>query len=71
MPLYNFIENSSTYSDTTGSFILKMENDIANAIDFKSFKYKDKLLGNTDADEVDGILRNATISVPLKQPSSF
>ena len=71
MPMYNFIQNSSTYSDTTGNFILKMENDVANAIDFKSFEYKDKLLGNTDADEVDGTLRNATIFVPLKQLSNF
>ena len=71
MPMYNFIENSSTYSDRTGNFILEMENDVANAIDFKSFKYKDKLLGNTDTDEVDGTLRNATIFVPLKQLSNF
>ena len=37
-------------------------------IDFKSFKHKAKLLGNTEAypnpNNANGILRNATIAVP-------
>ena len=40
----------------------------------KGFKYKDKLLGNTagrPAPSTNGILKNATIAVPLKYLSNF
>ena len=40
--------------------------DIANDINFKSFEYKAKLLGNTEVDGTNGILKNTTIAVPLK-----
>ena len=33
---------------------------------FKSFKYKTELLGNTEANNANGILKNAAIVVPLK-----
>ena len=36
-----------------------------------SFKYKANLLGNTEADGTDGILKTATIAVPLKCLSNF
>ena len=56
MPMYNLIEYSSNYSETTGSlwFYSKDEAtnfnaDIVNDDKFKSFKYKAKLLGNTAA----------------------
>ena len=56
MPLYNLIECSSNYSETTGSlwFCLKDEAtnfdaDVVNNNNFKSFEYKTKLLGNTAA----------------------
>ena len=82
MPMYNLIEYSSNYSETTGSlwFYSKDEAtnfnaDIANDDSFKSFKYKAKLLGNTAAQPVptatNGILKNATIAVPLKYLSNF
>ena len=49
--------------------------DIENTDDFESFKYKAKLLGNTDAHPAstnsNGILKNATTSVPLKYLSNF
>ena len=52
--MYNLIEYSSNYSETTGSlwFYSKDEPtnfsvDIANNDNFKSFKYKAKVLGNT------------------------
>ena len=65
MSMYNLLEYNLNYSDTTSS-ILKMEvtdfNDIADN-DFKSFKYKAKLIGNTEADRTNGILRNTTIAV--------
>ena len=47
------------------------DNDFANTVDFISFKYKAKLLENTEANEMLGILRNATSVVPLKYPSNF
>ena len=78
MPMYNLIEYSSNYSETTGSlwFYSKDEatnfnNNIENTDDFESFKYKAKLLGDTAADEANGILKNATIAVPLKYLSNF
>ena len=46
-------------------------NDIANEVNFKSFKFKSKLVGNTKANKLRGILRNATITVPLKCLSNF
>ena len=82
MPMYNLIEYSSNYSETTGSlwFYLKDEAtdfnaDIANDNIFKSFKYKAKLLGSTvsqpNSNQANGIFRNVTIAVPLKYLSNF
>ena len=80
MPMYNLIEYSSNYSETNLWFYSKDEvtnfnADIANTNDFKSFKYKAKLLGNTTAQPVpndaNGIPRNVTIAVPLKFLSNF
>ena len=48
-----------------------MHNNTENNDNFKSFKYKTKLLGNRVADGANGILRNAAIAVPLKYLSSF
>ena len=45
--------------------------DSKDANDFKSFKYKAKLLENTEADWANEILKNATIAVPLKYLSNF
>ena len=76
MLMYNLIE----YSSSTGSlsFYSKDRNDfnvdIANTNNFKSRKYKAKLLGNTAAqadDAANGILKDATIAVPLKYLSNF
>ena len=76
--MYNLTEYRLNYSETTGNlwFYSKDEAtnfnaDIANNDNFKSFKYKAKLLGNTAADGPNGILRNATIAVPLKYLSNF
>ena len=56
MPMYNLIEYSSNYSNTTGSLWFYSEdeannfdNNIENTYDFKSFKYKAKLIGGTVA----------------------
>ena len=76
--MYKLIENNSKYSDTivTLWFYSKNEetdfnNDIVNNNDLKSLKNKTKLLENTEVDGANGILRNTTITTPLKHLSSF
>ena len=76
--MYNLIEYSSNYSEITRNlwFYSKDEAtdfnaDVANDNNFKSFKYKAKLLENTEADGVNGILNSATIAVLLKYLSNF
>ena len=76
--MYNLMEYSSNYSETSGSlwFCSKDEAtnfnaNIANDDNFKSFDCKAKLLGNTVADQTNGILKNATIAVPLRYLSNF
>ena len=82
MPIYNLIEYSSNYSEAIRSlwFYSKDEatnfnTDTANTDDFKSLKYKAKLLGNTEGrlapNNTSGILKNAAIAVPLKHLSNF
>ena len=65
MPMYNLVEYSSNYFETTGSlwFYSKDEAtnfnaDIANTNNFESFMYKAKLLENTETDGDNGILKN-------------
>ena len=77
MPMYNLIEYSSIYSETTEClwFYSKEEAidfnaNIANTSDFKSHIYKARLVENK-ADGADGILKNATNAVPLKYLSNF
>ena len=82
MPLHNLIEHSSNYSETTGNlwFYSKDEatdfnNNVTNTDDFKSFKYKAKLLRHTEAqrnpNHANVIRKNTTIAVPLKYLSNF
>ena len=78
MPMYNLIEYSTDYSETTGSLWLyskdeatNFDADIANNNNFKSFEYKVKLLETAVADGPNGILRNTTITVQLKYLSNF
>ena len=72
MPVYNLIEYSSNYFETTRSLWFYSKGEatnfnavIANINNFKIFKYKAKLLGNTVAqgtpDQANEILKNATI----------
>ena len=80
--MYNLIEYSLNHSETSGSLWFYSEAEatsfnanIANTDDFKSFKYKAKLLETTVAqatpNNVNGILENATIAVPLKYLRNF
>ena len=79
VPMYNLVEYSPNYTDTTGSLWFYSEDeatdigiDIENTDDFKSFKYKAKLLGNTvAANQNNRILENGTIAVPLKYLINF
>ena len=74
MPIYNLIGYSSNYSkqqEKSSLFYSKYEitnfnTDIANDNSLKSFKHKSKLLGNTEADGANGILKNVTVVVSLK-----
>ena len=76
--MYNLIEYSWNYSETTRSlwFYSKDEAtdfdaDIANNDNFKSFKYKAKLIWNAAANGAKRMVKNATITVPLKYLSNF
>ena len=53
MPMYNLIEYSNNYSDTSGSLWNFKRDEIKDddlTIDVSSFKYKANLIGNTVAD---------------------
>ena len=80
--MYNLLEYSSNYPDTTGSLLFyskdeatNFNDDIASTNAFKSFKYKTKLLGNTvvqpNPNQVYRNLENATIVVPFENQSNF
>ena len=82
--MYNLIKYSSNYFNTTGSswFCSKDEatnfhadSAYSNNNNFKSFDYKANLLPNTVSqpapNQVNGILKNATIPVPFKYLSNF
>ena len=82
MPICILIEYSSNYYETTGSLLFYSKDeatnfnaDIANDDNFKSFKFKAKLLGNTVAQPLPNaaneILKDATITIPLKYLSNF
>ena len=78
IPMYTLIEYNSNHSETTGSLqfcskdeATNLNANIENTDGFKFFKWKTKLLENTEADGENGILKNATIAVPLKYLSNF
>ena len=82
MPMYNLIEYSDNYADSSGSlYQFKRDespmNDAENLLNVAldnstSFKYKASLLGKaTDADGNDKSLKNTKIVVPLKYLSIF
>ena len=82
IPIYDLIEYSSNYSETTGSLQLYSKDegtgfdaDIMNTNNLKPFECKAKLLGNTVAqlaqDQANRILKDAIITVSLKYVSSF
>ena len=73
MPMYNLIEYSDNYSDTSGSLWQFKRDEITNNADVSndnapSFKYKANLIGNT---ENNGTKNGVKIAVPLKYLSNF
>ena len=76
MPMYNLIECSDNYSDTSGSLWNFKRDEIIGNINItnntsSSFKYKSNLLGDTDADGANRKKENVKIAVPLKCLSNF
>ena len=76
MPMYNLIEYSDNYSDTTGSLWQFRRDEIEEDADLtinnaSSFKYKANLIGDTDADGANRKKENVKIAVPLKYLSNF
>ena len=82
MQMYNLIEYSTDYSEAKESLWLYSADEatnfnaaITNANDFKSFKFKSKLGGNTVVqsapNQPNGVLKNTTIAVPLKYLNKF
>ena len=74
MPMYNLIEYSDNYSDTSGSLWQFKRDEIINNADVTndnnapSFKYKANLIGNT---ETNGTKKGVKIAIPLKYLSNF
>ena len=78
MPMYNLIEYSDNYSDTSGSlWQFKRDEVPANNADLtidnsQSFKYKAALVGKTaNHDDGESSVKDAKIVVPLKYLSDF
>ena len=74
MPMYNLIEYSDNYSDTSGSLWSFKRDEITNNADVTndnnapSFKYKVSIIDNTEAN---GTKNGVKIAVPLKYLSNF
>ena len=76
MHMYNLIEYSDNYSDTSGSLWNLKRDEIIGNINVtnnnsSSFKYKSNLIGDTDADGANRKKENVKIAVPLKYLSNF
>ena len=74
--MYNLIEYSDNYSDTSGSLWQFKRDEIIGNINLtnnnsSSFKYKSNLIGNTDADGANRKKEGVKIVVPLKYLSNF
>ena len=74
MPMYNLIEYSDNYSDTSGSLWdfkrdeIDNNANVTNDNNAPSFKYKANIIGNT---ENNGAKYGVKIAVPLKNLSNF
>ena len=73
--MYNLIEYSDNYSDTSGNLWQFKRNEIED-VDFtadnsSSFKYKSSFIDNTVADGANRKKEGVKIAVPLKYLSNF
>ena len=74
MPMYNLIEYSDNYSDTSGSLWNFKRDEIINNVDVNndnnapSFKYKARIIGDT---QNNGTKNGVKITVPLAYLSNF
>ena len=73
MPMYNLIEYSDNYSDTSGSLWNFKRDEIEGDVDLTvdnapSFKYKANLIGNTENNGRKNVVK---IAIPLKYLSNF
>ena len=74
MPMYNLIEYSDNYSDTSGSLWNFKRDEITNNANVTNdnnaspFKYKGSIIGDT---ENNGTKNGVKIAVPLKYLSNF
>ena len=74
IPIYNLIEYSDNYSDTSGILWQFKRNEIINNADVTndnnapSFRYKASIIGNT---ENNGTKNGVKVAVPLKYLSNF
>ena len=76
MNMYNLIEHSDNYSDSTASlYHFRRQEPLVNNADLTnastSFNYKSKLLGSVTPGDGNAFRKNAQIIVPLKYISSF
>ena len=80
--MYNLIEYSLNYSETTGRLYFYSKDEVinfnvhfTNNDNFKPFEYNAKLLGNPvsqlNRNHANAILKTAAIGVPLKYLSNF
>ena len=80
IPMYNLIEYSDNYSDSSGSLwhfkrdkshVTNAENPENFSVDnSSSFKYKSSFFKTLEADD-NGVFKNVKIAVPLKYLSNF
>ena len=76
MPMYNLIEYSYNYSDTSGSLWQFKRDEIEGDVDLtnnnsSSFKYKSRFIGDPDADGANRKKEGVKIAIPLKYLSNF
>ena len=76
MPMYNLIEYSNNYSDTSGSLWQFKRDGIEGDVDLKnnnlsSLKYKSSFIGDNDADEANRKKEGVKLVIPLKYLSNF
>ena len=76
MPMYNLIQCSNNYSDTSESLWQFIRDEIEEDVDLtvdnsSSFKHKSSFIGNTDADGANKEKEGVKIAIPLKYLSYF